>query len=421
VTNVSAIERDSYRAFAERYEQAWSQYIDPIALRLSSARRGDSKGLHAEMRVLPLVPAEQATRFDLGGDGRIAPPELAAGARIGIGIGDQSPLRRELSGWLRWASAYGPNIQLDWLGDYAMLGCADRSELLIAARASHIGRYRQIERPASAEDLGRDDAQGDGIEALPGLPVYAVVGLRSRVATVVALSAVRQVIESVAPGEVQWAPFAAHRGVEVVRIVAHERGREIALYYALAGDALVLSFNRSVMRTLIEQALDGKLPVQGKAAAAAVGREKDGQVVFELAPSKKGSLRTLLSWVLGPSGEWAALRTRPVAEAVLRGVPESAHKAERSAELSRAYLGTAPLTPDGRYYWLSPEGVADPLRGTAHAPEWPALPTPGSPIEKALTTFSRLRSDISFDDEPQLAGDAPRLRSLRARLDLWLR
>jgi hypothetical protein len=253
------------------------------------------------------------------------------------------------------------------------------------------------------------------------LPVYAVVGLRSRVATVVALSAVRQVIESVAPGEVQWAPFAAHRGVEVVRIVAHERGREIALYYALAGDALVLSFNRSVMRTLIEQALDGKLPVQGKAAAAAVGREKDGQVVFELAPSKKGSLRTLLSWVLGPSGEWAALRTRPVAEAVLRGVPESAHKAERSAELSRAYLGTAPLTPDGRYYWLSPEGVADPLRGTAHAPEWPALPTPGSPIEKALTTFSRLRSDISFDDEPQLAGDAPRLRSLRARLDLWLR
>ena len=421
VTKVSAAERDSYAEFAQGYQRRWSQYIDPIALRLSSARRGDSKGLHAEMRVLPLVAGDEAARFDLGGDGRIAPSELASGARFGVGIGEKSPLRRELSGFLAWASGRGAGIQLDWLGDYAMLGVADRSELLTASRFSRQTRDMPLERPASAEELGHEDAPQNDFDVLPGLPAYAVVGLRSRVAAAVALAAVRQLVDNAAPGAVEWAPFAQHRGVEVVRVLGRDRGREVAVYYALAGDAFVLTLNRSVMRSLIEQALDGKLPIQGKAAANAAARKADGQVVFELAPSKKGSLRTLLSWALAMAAQEGASHARAEAEAVLRGVPESAHKPERSAELSRAYLGSAPLTPDGRRYWLSPAGISDPRRGTAHAPEWPALPTPESSAEQLLTALSRVRSDLSFDEEPEVAANAPRLRSLRARLDLWLR
>ena len=425
VTKVSVAERDSYAAFAQAYQRRWSQYIDPIALRLSSARRGDSRGLHAEMRVLPLVAGDEAARFDLGGDGRVAPNELASGARFSMGIGAQSPLRRELSGWLAWASGHGPGIQFDWLGDYAMVGVADRAELLAAARRQ--SRDMPIERPASAQELGREDTSHDEVDALPGLPVYAVVGLRSRMATAVALTAVRQLVESVAPGAVEWAPFASYRGVEVVRVLGRDRGHEVALYYAMAGDALVLSFNRSVMRTLIEQTLDGKMLVQGKPARTAAARAKDGQVVVELAPTKKGALRTLLGWALAMAAQEGSGRARSAAEAVLRGVPESAHKPDRSAELSRAYLGTTPLTPDGRHYWLAPEGISDPLRGTAHAPEWPDVPTPDSSAEQLLQVLSRVRSDLSFDDEPQVSQTgpdgtaAPRLRSLRARLDLWLR
>jgi hypothetical protein len=242
--------------------------------------------------------------------------------------------------------------------------------------------------------------------------------LRSRVGAAVALSAVKQLLADVAPGAVEWAPFAAYRGVEVVRVLGRDRGREIALYYALAGDNLLLTFNRSVMRSLIEQAQTGKLPVQNKDPKA---QKQDGQVVLELAPAKKGALRSVLSWLLSAAALDGTAQARSAAEAVLRGVPESAHKPERSAELSLAYLGTAPLTPDGRRYWLSPEGIADPLRGSAHAPEWPAVPAPESPSERVAAALSRLRSDLSFDDEPQLSSNGPRLRSLRARLDLWLR
>jgi hypothetical protein len=415
VTRVSSAEQSSYAEFAQAYRLRWSQYVDPIALRLTNVRRGNAKGLHAELRVLPLLPADAAARFDLGGDGRVAPSELASGARVSLGIGEHAGLRRELSSSLSLLSSRGPSLTLDWLGDYAMVGVADRSELLSASRILRKSRDLSIERPASAEDLGREYAPGSDIDMLVGLPAYVVIGLRSRVAAAVALAALKQQLTGSAAGALAWEPFASHRGIDVVRIVGHDRDHEIALYYALAGDNFVATFNRSVMRWLIDQALDGKLLAPSKNAA------KTGQVVFELAPSKKGALRTLLTWALAMSAQEQAPQARAAAEAVLRGVPESAHKPERSAELSLAYLGTVPLTPDGRHYSLSPQGIADPLRGTAYAPEWPALPTPESSADRVLRSLSRVRADLSFDDEPQLSSAAAPLRSLRARLDLWFR
>lgn len=416
VTKVSATELHSYGEFANAYQRYWSAFVDPIALRLSSARRGDNKGIHAELRVLPLVPADAASRFDVGDDGRVAPSELASGARFSLGIGEQSPLRRELSRSLSLLPTRDGSLTLDWLGDYVMLGVADRAELVTAARGSRRSRDLPIERPASAEDLGREAPSRSEIEMLSGLPAYLVVGLRSRVATGLALAALKQQLSAAAPDALSWAPFASYRGVEVVRILGRERGGEVALYYALAGDQLLASFNRSVMRFVIDQALDGKLPERGRKTSS-----DDAQVVFELAPLKKGPLRTLLGWGLAVAASENAADTRAAAEAVLRGVPESAHKPERSAELARAYLGAAPLTPDGRYYWMSPEGIADPLRGTAHEPEWPALPTPESPPERLLSALNRLRADLSFEPEAAGASSAAPLRSLRARVDLWLR
>lgn len=425
VVKVSTAERDGYAQFARQYQARWGEYIDPIALRVSSSRRGEGKSLHAELRVLPLVPAENATKFDLSGDGRVAPIELSSGARFTLAIGQYGYLRDSLGRLLSNVSRDG-QLKLDWLGDYAMLGVADRAELLVAARSARGARDLPIERPASAEEMGRSSSR-DELDLLAGLPVYLAVGLRSRVAAAVALTALRHMAESAAPGAFEWAPFAAHRGVEVVRILGKERGREIALYYAMAGDVLLVTLNRSVLRLLIEQALDGRLPAQSTSSAA---RPKDGQAVFELAPLKKGPLRNILASALAVAALETAPSSRSAAEAVLRGVPESAHKPDRSAELLLAYLGAIPLTPDGRRYALAPEGIVDPLRGSQHAPEWPALPTAESSADRVLSAFARLRSDLSFDEEPELAGarapgsppgTAPRLRSLRARLDLTLR
>jgi hypothetical protein len=426
IAKVSTAERDSYAQFAQQYQGHWGEYIDPIALRVSSSRRGEGKSLHAELRVLPLVPAEDATRYDLSGDGRVAPAELSSGARFTLAIGEYGYLRDSLGRLLNTLSRDG-QLKLDWLGDYAMLGFADRAELLVAARSARGSREIPIERPASVQEMGRSSSARDELDLIAGLPVYAVVGLHSRVAAAVALTAARHMAETTAPGTFEWAPFAAHRGVEVVRILAKERGREIALYYAMAGDVLLVTLNRSVMRSLIEQSLDGKLPAQNLAASTLA---KEGQAVFELVPLRKGPLRSILASALAVAALETTPSSRSAAEAVLRGVPESAHKPDRSAELSLAYLGAIPLTPDGRRYALASEGIVDPLRGSPHAPEWPALPTAESSADRVLNAFARLRSDLSFDEEPQLSGApaagtprgaAPRLRSLRARVDLTLR
>jgi hypothetical protein len=425
VTKVSPAERDSYAGFAQGYQLRWGEYIDPIALRISNSRRGEGRHLHAELRVLPLVPAERAARYDLSGDGRVAPAELASGARLALAVGRHGYLRDGL-GMLLSAVSRNDELTLDWLGDYAMLGIADRSELLVAARSSRETRDLPIERPVSAEEMGRAPAARDELDLLAGLPVYLAVGLRSRIAAAVALTALRHMAESAAPGAFEWRPFAAHRGVEVVRILAKENGREVALYYAMAGDVLLVTLNRSVMRSLIEQALDGKLPSQNQPAS---DRAKDAQAVLELVPLKKGPLRALLSSALSLAALETSRSSRARAEAILRGVPESAHEPDRSAELSLAYFGAVPLTPDGRRYALAPEGIIDPLRGSQHAPDWPALPTAGSSADRVLSAFSRLRSDLSFDEEPEVASGStagqgrvsPRLRSLRARVDLILR
>jgi hypothetical protein len=418
VTKVSVAERDSYARFAEQYRWRWSQYVDPIALRLSQHKRGGGTSLHAEMRVLPLVPADQAAKFDLGGDGHIAPSELASGVRFSMGIGQNAELRRTLTMGLGWLTGGDSRFKLDWLGSYAMVGAVDRNELLPAVRRSAGHDLRELERPLTAQDMAGDETIREGLEDLQSLPVYAAIGLKSKVAVAVALTAARRKLEESAPGAVEWGPFAEHRGVQVVRIVGKDDGQAIALYYAIAADSLLITFNRSVMRTLIEQAMDGKLPDQSTPAAKLA---KEGQVVLELAPNKKGALRTIASWLVAAGARSVARRARLSAEVVLRGVPESAHKADRSAELLRLYLGSSPVSPDGRRYFLSPEGIVDPVRGTAHAPEWPAIPTPGSSVERVLAAFGRVRSDLSFDEEPELVKGQPRLRSLRARVDLWLR
>jgi hypothetical protein len=421
VTRVSDAERSAYASFASQYEMRWGDYIDPIALRLSSARLGDGRNFHAELRVLPFVRGESAARFDVVGDGRVAPPELGSGARLTLAIGQRAPLRNLLDGLLLGFSQ-SSTLRLDWLGDYALVGVADRTELLAAWHSSRDTRDLQVERPASAEEMGRASPSAERTDFLAGFPVYAAIGLRSRVATAVALAAAKQLAESAAPGTLSWAPFASHRGVEVVRILSRERGQDIALYYALVNDTLLLSLNRSVMRSLVEQALEGKLPPQGNTARVA----KEGQVVLELSPAKRGPLRTLLAVGLALGSVATTTSSRATAEAVLRGVPESAHQPERSAALALAYFGVSALTPDGRRYALAPEGLLDPLRGSAHAPEWPALPSPQSPAERALGAFGRLRSDLTFEDEPgQIPAPGPdgraRLRSLRARVDLTLR
>jgi hypothetical protein len=144
------------------------------------------------------------------------------------------------------------------------------------------------------------------------------------------------------------------------------------------------------------------------------------QLLLDVAGAEQGGLWTVLGWLLEQQALETATRSRADAEIVLRGAPELVGKPEALHALWLATLGSAPLTPDGQSYELAPSGVRDPVRGTAFAPSWPALPVAGSPTAKLLGALRSFRSELAFDDEGKSpAGE--RMQSLRVHLRLGLR
>ena len=176
------------------------------------------------------------------------------------------------------------------------------------------------------------------------------------------------------------------------------------------------------LRIAIDQVVDG--PPRATESGSGVVTEAPGagaaQVVLDLAGDPGSALHRIGVWMstralLESSGE-----SRMLAEAVLRGAPEAAPDPAKVRALMRAYLGTVVVTPEGRDYRLAPEGLQDPLRGTYPAPEWPALPVPGSVVDRALGRLVSLRTGLSFDREPGVEEGRP-LESLHGRARFGLR
>jgi hypothetical protein len=324
-----------------------------------------------------------------------------------LAIGRDADLRRELDGRARFG---GNSLKFDWLGDSVTLGLADRSELTRVARA---GLRRKLEAPT--DELRRDDT----LDALAELPAYASIEVKNRIGAVVALGTLRKMAEDVARDMLAWRDGGKRRGVSITDIEILPSGmlrQGGHVYYALCPNALVFSLNRAVLEGLIDAELDGKAP---RGVTDPKNRE-GGQLVVELGTKKDGALLRTIGWLVAVNLV-ARTESRETAEAILRGAPEARASAEAFRDLSRAYLGHVPLTPDGKLYEYSPEGIRDPLRGTAHAPIFPQTPAPGSPLASVLARFARLRSDISFDVEPGSASRENATRSFSARLSLELR
>jgi hypothetical protein len=104
-----------------------------------------------------------------------------------------------------------------------------------------------------------------------------------------------------------------------------------------------------------------------------------------------------------------AERSRDTAEALFRGAPELASDVERWRGLALADFGAVPVTVDGKLYVARPDGVADPVWGTAHRPSWAPLPIAGSPVQRLVDSVSRFRTSMGFDVEPGGPANTPTL------------
>jgi hypothetical protein len=218
----------------------------------------------------------------------------------------------------------------------------------------------------------------------------------------------------------RWRDAGKHRDITIVELASTDRGfmrAGLSLSYALCPNAIVFSLSRPVLERLIDDQLDKKAP-RGVSGREALGR---GQLVVELGAKKDGAFATAIGWLLAAAMAAESEVGRFDAEAILRGAPDARASDTAFRNAARVTFGVVPLTPDGAIYRLAREGVEDPARGTLYAPVFPAVPVPGSPLATLISRFERLRTEVSFDDEPGAGGERADSRSFFAKMTLDLR
>jgi hypothetical protein len=356
--------------------------------------------------------------LEMAGQARVEAPWSAGehGARVVVGIGERARLRQQLAGLAR-GFAGKHDFALDFLGEWAMLGCEDRPALAETV----VALDRNLPQPP-VEEAHRD---ADSVAART--PAYAAIGIKSMAGATIALAALHALADDVAPGRVTWGEGGKEREVPFVRVAVAEdpdrrRGHDgaakeeqVQIFYALTSGVFLIALRESTLRRQIDEVIDGHGP--GPAAPGS-----GSQLVVDVSGDKQGAIFTVLSWLLTGETLDADAGSRALAEALLVGARDRAGDPAAMRALGIAYFGAAPVPGEGGVWTLGADGMRHPARGSASAPVWPAVPVAGGTIDRLLGAVGRFRSEIAFDREgPGQGKGSQALLSLHARVTLGLR
>ncbi len=397
-TTATRREVAAYERFRETYRNYWRGFIDPIGVRVM--RGADGKQLRLDARMLPLIQGSDYNRIarDVG-KMRVQPGDAPDGLRVVLAVGQDAQLRRTLGELGRTASG-SRDIGIDWLGDWVMIGTADRSGLWDAALS--LGEVPGMHRPGAFGDIKTRK------EVIDRLPLYLGAHVGQPLALAAGLAALKGLAMTAAPGMLDWGPSGAYRDVEVVTVREKIDGDGVSVHYAVAKQVLLLAFNRATLEAQIDAALDGKLPIP----AAKDAPEADApQSFIDARPAgPDGWLnRTLLGLM-----EWGGLRAHRSGllawEDLVVGLPGLAAEAEARDATALQWLGYIPGSPHGGAFTVAPGGeITHAIYGSEVAPKWPPLPVEGSPVTAFLRDLAGLHLSLSFEGED-------RTRSLRTKL-----
>lgn len=397
---VSEAEQRAYQEFAQGYQNRWGERIDPIALRVKVS--DDALDLH--LRVLPLVNIDEyqdVVRWSGGGATQRGGSLPGVSAVLAIGAG--SPVRDILSGNGR--SFLGDKFKLDWLGDWVEVGLADEASLAQFV----LNQGRLPEHPSAPPRNQRSE-----LDDAANLPLYVALDVKSSAGAAIVLTLLRQMATDAAPDKLQWGEFAKHGSSSIVRIQVDD----FTIYYALTKKQLLVALQPDVIQHLI-----ARFDAEGSVKPSPEVKSTSSQLVVDFAPRSdqagslvaQSALRTVAVWLMEKGAQEAGLEN-PLADLLLTGAPIQGVPGDYEQQALR-WLGAIPVTPEGKPYQLTQVGIADPARGSTHAPRWPKLPIPDSAVQRLLESLVAIRAGIAVDREPGEANE----RSLRTRVQMRMR
>lgn len=414
VTKVSLAEQTAYQQFVTTYQQYWRQFIDPVAVRLDLVEATGGSEVTIDVRILPLISGTEYSEIDaVVGQARVDVARLPKGLQAVWAVGADARLRRDMDGFLKMSSGQ-QDLGLGWLGDWVAIGLDDRATLV--ELLSQVDREVQL----PLERSGNTWEDRELWRRVGKFPVYAAAEVRNPLALVAALTALRGLVNQVAPGMIEWGEVEKYRDLAIVRVGVSKSAPmlpdrdiadAIALHYLQTGSAIALALDPETLKSVADRLLDGQGPKTVSEGAA--------QFVFDARTRTGGPLWTALLWLIQGQAYDTQRSARRNAEALLRGDPALAGQPEQLAQRGMAYFGFAPLTAQGdSRFELRADGPADLISGSTVHPSFVELPVAGSPVAALMQRLAGVRGEVSFDSEPAAAG--PNARSLHTRFVISL-
>ncbi len=236
---VTGEEAEAYRWFRDRYQRNWRDYFDPIAIRFNV----DSEELAMDLSVMPLIANSDYREFiELTAGSKMetytGDPHREALFRFGIALNpDSAPVRKVASFAPSMAPGFSGNL-LSWLGDSVVIyGDQDR--------------YWR--------DLVRADKKDDFLERnFNRLPVALRIAISSPMKATGFLASVRAFIEQTAPNMTIW-ETRKEGNFSYVRVGPAQQWdkdlpEDLAVYYAIADQALTITLNEQVLKRSLRRA-----------------------------------------------------------------------------------------------------------------------------------------------------------------------
>lgn len=236
---VTEEEAEAYRWFRDRYQRNWREYFDPIAVSFNV----DASELSIDTSVMPLIASSDYGEFiELTLGSKMGPyagdPHRGALFRFGIALNpDSAPVRKAASFAPSIAPGFSGNL-LSWLGDSIVIyGDEDQYWTdLVRAEKKDVFLERNFHR----------------------LPVALRVAISSPMKATAFLASVRAFIEQTAPNMTLW-EIRKEGDLSYVRVGPAQRWdddlpEDLALYYAIADQALTITLNEKVLKRSLRRA-----------------------------------------------------------------------------------------------------------------------------------------------------------------------
>jgi hypothetical protein len=238
LTKVSKAEADAYNRWCTGYQQNWSQYFDPIAMRFTLGARQ----LGAEMTVMPLIAGTEYQQFLAVSTGaQIAPDSgdrhAEALIHLAMAINTHSQPIEQAGNFLGNFSSSLKINPLGWLGQCVAL---------------------YVDKDPFWEELGKAEKPDDFMEKnFPRLPLALYFEVKSSLGLTAFLTTLRAFVEQTSPNSTTWENL-EYNGQSYVKVTPHQEDgggmpTNLCVYYATSSKSLVITVSETVLKRALDR------------------------------------------------------------------------------------------------------------------------------------------------------------------------